>query len=349
MALRHAVKLVYFALHFLLFSSLAFLFQCSQHENPSFTIEVASVGLNTGSLNSDGTAAVVGSIYHGVSFWDLEKNERLYNWNHQEEQNTVLIASQFSPENRWALTAQSHSMVLWNTQTGGAARYWAAPAEILDVALATEGQAALLGLSNHTAVLFNVNRGGILRTFNHANRVRSVDLNIANRLAITGSEDTTAKLWDLETGKERFTLSHNDDVRLVRLSPDASHAFSMSQYDQAVIWSTRTGEPLYNLPLRSEHLKRGLMYTAVRFNRENTLLLAGRTDQIVELWQFGESTITLAHKWKVPKRDPWKPTGAAITDLNFHSSSASDRPENIIVLASNGFIHRFALPSSIYH
>jgi len=305
---------------------------CSRELPPQQSLELARKGLHAAALSSDGSIAVIGSIHHGGSLWQLNTQQRIYNWNHKAGENSTIIAATISRDGLWSLTADPAALVLWNNQTGEGARYWTAPGEILDAKLDYGGNTALLGLSDHSAVLFDIRRGGIRQSFTHSNRVRSVDLSENGQLALTGSEDYTATSWDANTGKALARLKHDNDVQLVRLSPDGAMALSVSKYDRAVLWQTHSGEVIGELPLKAEHLKRGLSFTAARFNNDNTLLLTGRPDQMVQLWKVPE--LVEIERWRLPKRNKWKPTSAAVLAVAFAPNS-----EGFYAIASNGFAH----------
>ena len=310
---------------------------CGPHNPPTHSLEVAIQGLHSGALSDDGEFAVVGSIVHGGSLWRLRDEERLYNWNHDQQEPTTITSADISGDGRWALTASVNTMVLWDIESGAALRYWTAPGEILDVKLDAAASIAALGLSNHTAVIFDIRRGGILHTFTHQNRVRSVDFSANGRVLLTGSEDYHAVAWNAQTGAELQRVKHQDDVQLVKLSGDGRLALSVSKYDRALLWDTVSGETLGEVPLQAERLKRGLRFTAARFSADNQFLLTGRPDQWVQLWQL--NPLLLIDSWELPKRDKWKPTGAAVLDLAFKSVDQAETGD-FVAIASNGFIHR---------
>ena len=305
---------------------------CEDLTDPSSTIEVAAQGNNSASLSRDGSKAVIGSINHGGSLWLVGKGERKFNWNHGKNK-TTLVASAFSPEGNWAMTTDSHTLVLWNTKTGNALRFWTAPGEVLSLALGPNGEFALLGMGDHSAVIFDAKRGGVKRSFYHQGRVRSVDLSADGKFALTGSEDRTAVLWNLASGKSMQTFKHEEDVQLVRLSERGDKAMSAAKYDKAVIWNTGNGKLIGTIPLSAEKVKRGLRFSAARFNRQGNLLLIGRPDQRVQLWDT--NTMKIRKQWKINKRDPWKPTGAAVQDVAFSKTKGE-----YISVSSNGFIQK---------
>ena len=242
---------------------------CEKVLAPSSSFEVARVGiydasllnqtalikssLNPSSSKDTHHFALIGSIYDGASLWRLGDQERLFNWRHQDQESGILIASDFSPDGLWAISAQTHDMVLWSTQNGSGERYWSAPSEILDVALANQARFALLGLTDGNAVIFDIQKGGVLRTLEHSNRVRSVDLSDDGSVALSGSEDFSAIAWDVKTGQSLFTQTHKDDVQLVKLSPDGSIALSVSKYDSAKLWKTSSGKLIGEIPLKAEY------------------------------------------------------------------------------------------------
>src|SRR5690606_33032158 len=150
---------------------------------------------------NEGDLAVIGSVLHGGSLWRLSDGERLFNWNHAEGELSTLLAADFSGDGQWAATSDLATLVLWNTSTGRAERFWTAPGQITSVNLNHTATLALLGLANDQAVVFHVQRGGILHSLPHGDAVNSVALSRDGRLALTGSSDSSAKLWDLTTGE----------------------------------------------------------------------------------------------------------------------------------------------------
>ena len=305
---------------------------CEKGKAPNNTLEVAVQGIYSASISDDGKHAIIGSINHGGSLWDLDSGERTFNWNHKEGAYSQLTASGFAPDADKALTADYQNLVLWDVASGNANRFWTSPDEMLSVALSSEGRFALLGLANYTAVMFDVQQGGIRRVFQHENRVRSVSLSADGKLALSGSEDGNAKLWNTDTGELLQTITHNNEVGLVKLSPKGDLALSVSQYDKAVVWRTADGSMVGELDVHSFALQRGLTFQAAAFSDDSGLLLTGTSDRVVQLW----NTASLKRKetWTVPKRSLWKPTSAAILALGF---SASDN--SYWAIASNGFAH----------
>jgi hypothetical protein len=305
---------------------------CGSHTAPSERFEVAINGIYHGALSAGGRYAIIGSVRHGGSLWRLSDNERIYNWNHTEGDTSVLIATDFDPTTRWALTTEAHTIVLWDVSNGSAARFWTAPAEILDAKLAPDARFALLGQADHTAVIFNTLRGGIVRSFSHQGRVRSVDLNNDGSMAITGSEDRTSVVWDVNSGLKILTITHEKDVQHVSLSPDGHFALSAAKYDRADIWDVRSKKILNSIPLSRERIKRGLEIVTSKFSQDGQKILLGYSNQIVELRDT--KSASLIKSWKLTKRKGWQPTGVSALDVAFAKAA-----NTYYAIGSSGFIY----------
>lgn len=316
---------------------LTFISSCGNNLEPSQSLNVARKGVYTAALSSDGKYTVIGSIYDGGSFWQLTDNKRLFNWNHQANEQTTLLTSDISHDGKWAVTADSNNIVLWNTKTGAGERFWTAPSTVLSISLSPTANVALLGLDNNTAVIFDIILGGIKQTFTHTNRVRSVDISADGKTIITGSEDFSAKIWQLNKTQSTATIQHQDEVQLVKLSDDGTLAISVSKYDSAKIWSTTAPHNARNIPLKAEYLKRGIRFICARFSSDNKYVITGRPDQIVELWDTSDAT-SIA-RWKLPKENSWKPTSTSVVDVAF-----SSKENTFIAVGSNGYVYELTMP-----
>ena len=306
---------------------------CSGHA-PDESFEIATKGIYGAAIDRSGKFAAIGSIHHGGSLWEIDANKRLANWNHKKEGFTQIVATDFSPEGDYAITASPQTLVLWETNTGNSLTFWTTPGQILDVALGPNGNHALLGLTDHTAVIFDVKRGGVRQTFYHKNRVRSVSLSADGKLALTGSEDGTVKLWDAQTGKELQMVQHNNDVQLVEISANGRLAFSVSKYDKAILWDTSTGNLIGEIPINDFAIERGQSITAAAFSSNGQTLLTGSTNKSIRLWNTNDQS-TLQH-WSLPTRDYWRPTAATVISVNFGNNG------NYYAISSNGYVHRLS-------
>jgi len=307
---------------------------CAESNPPDKSLEVALQGLYSGAISGNAKLAVVGSINHGASLWQLDNSKRLFDWNHRSGEKTKVTSVAFTPDGDFAATVEHSDIVLWDTQSGKSITWFAAPSEILAIDLSPGGQYAILGLVDHTAVLFDIRRGGgNLRVFNHEGRVRSVALSANAEILITGSEDDTGRAWNVSSGELLHSWKHREPVTLVAVSPDASRALTVSKYDRAVVWDVQTGAETGVVPLRATAVQRGLTFTSARFSHDGTELLTGTADRVVQLWNT--ASLSESARWVLPKRQAWKPTSATVLALAFTEDGLS-----YYAVASNGLVHQ---------
>lgn len=303
---------------------------CGSGDAPSLWKEYALSGAYSAAISDKGTFSSLGSFNHGGSLWRLEGHERLYNWNHKAKDYSIIAATAFSPDERFAVTANQQDLVLWDTSTGQPEGFWSSPAEIMQMDLSPNGNFALLGLSDHTAVYFDVKNGGVKRTFRHDARVRSVALNDDASLALTGSDAYQAKLWSVETGELLRTVSFSNVVDTVAISPNNRYAFSAGSLDKAIIWDVNSGEELHTLSNIADFFQKRVSYLSARFSPDSSQLLTGSAAGLVQLWDVNSGSEL--RRWRVHKRDPYGPVHAGVYAVGFGQNT-------YYALSSNGIMN----------
>ena len=314
----------------LLTGALLSLTGCGSGDDPALWKEYALTGAYSATISSSGTYAAIGSFNHGGSLWKLSNHERLYNWNHKAKDFSIIAATAFSPEERYAATANQQDLVLWDVNTGKPEWFWSSPAEIMQMDLSPNGDYALLGLADHTAVYFDVKNGGVKRTLRHEARVRSVDLSEDAALALTGSDAYKAKLWSVETGQLLQEVVHRNVVDTVALSPNDRLAFSASSLDKAIIWDATNGQILHTLSNIADFSQKRASYLSARFSKNSDQLLTGTAAGLVQLWDVNSGKEL--RSWRIHKRDPYGPVHAGVYAVSFAEGK-------YFAMGSNGIIN----------
>lgn len=293
----------------------ALLSACDNAGTPSATQSYSTLGIYSGAISTDGRFAVIGAQEEGGSLWHIGRNARLFDWNHQANTRTIIAQAAFSPEGKFAVTANQQNLVLWHTETGQPEWFWSSPGEILDIAVAPEGNFALLGLSNHEAVYFDIKNGGVRRTLRHDGRVRTVALSQDTRTALTGSDDYKTTVWNMETGEAIHSLTLDNVIDTVALSDDGKIAFSASTLDKAVIWDTQSGQIRQTLSGNEGFIPKRVSYVASRFSTDGNQLLTGTASGLIQLWD--SRTGKELKRWRAHKRDAYGPTSTSVYDVGF--------------------------------
>jgi WD40 repeat protein len=322
--MRHTAKALFIA------SGIIALSGCESGDAPSLWKEYALTGAYSGTISAQGNYSAIGSFNHGGSLWQTSNHERLYNWNHRAKEFSLIAATAFSPEERYAATANQQDLVLWNLSTGASEGFWSSPAEIMQMDLSPNGDFALLGLADHTAVYFDVKNGGVKRTFRHDARVRSVDLSDDATLALTGDDAYKAKLWSVATGELLKEVTFGNVVDTVALSPNAQWAFSAGSLDKAIIWDVNSAQEVHTLSNIKDFSQKRISYLSAKFSSDSQQLLTGTASGLVQLWNV--SSGEELRSWRVHRRDAYGPVHAGVYAVGFGQGK-------YYALASNGIMN----------
>ncbi|WP_163830906.1 WD40 repeat domain-containing protein [Spartinivicinus ruber] len=296
--------------------------------------ELAVQGYYTSTLSSNGDYALIGSIYHGGSYWHLTKPERLYDWNHTKGQYSDLVAVGIAGNDLVAATIDDlRTIVLWDLKSGQSLAYWQAPGEVSSLGLTQDGGLAFMGISSDTrAIVFNIKQGGIIRTVEHEDRVNDVAISASGDLGVTGSDDFTAKLWNLNTGEMLHSWDLGNKIITVALSPDGFYAFISAQSGLAQIRETASGQLVHELNEYVHWMQRGDTYSSARFSADSSQLLTGSNNREIKLYRVKDKKIL--NRWVVSKRSWWLPTGVALQSVAFGESAGT-----YYALGSNGYAY----------
>lgn len=285
------------------------LFACSSGDSPIKQWEMAVQGIYSASLSKDGKHILIGSIHHGGSYWDVDKFERLYNWNHVQEKMSGIVASSISDNGLYAATSDHRKIVLWNAKTGEAFWLWEAPADIRAMDLSNTGQYALLGLESYEAALFDIQNGGVKLRLAHEGIVQTVDMSADTKWAITGGDDSYVKIWNLQNGKEVRSWQLNNQIKVVAINEDGSLGFAASHRGDVRIWDLVTGN------IKTEINGTSGYFLSARFNESSSSLLTGNSSGMVQLWSTKNGE--LKRTWKIEGRNGWTTKNTQIMDVAF--------------------------------
>ncbi len=313
--------------------SVHFITGCDSTPESVATWQHSAVGTLDASISKDGRFALVSSVNHQAGFWDLEKNELLFQWRHNENPESGIIATAISPDGTRAITADNRTFVIWDTSSGKAYGYWEAPAQISAVALSDSGKHVLLGLRSGKVVHINMETGRRLEfTAHRVEPVASIDMSANGLWAISGASDGRAIVWNTETGKPTYVFEHDTRVTLVKFDSRGDLAFSSGTRGNAFIWDLTNGSLVTRLQLKP----REYVTTSAVFSMKGDRIATGAPDKDIVLWSTrnGEKL----GSWKAKTRDVWKPTGAIVWAVAFDADE-----QHLLTEASSGFGQKWSL------
>lgn len=304
--------------------STALLSGCDDSLSPDQGFRQANKGFISAAFSRDGTIEFISSFQHGGSLWRTKDKERLYDWNHTDDGYSAIRAAVFSEDDKFVLTTEGKTVVLWDASSGESIRYWHSPSRILAVDIAK--QYVLLGQEDNIAILVNIIKGGVVGSLKHDGPVSSVSINDDANFALTGSHDGAARYWSLDSGMELQRMQYDQPVDFVLLSNDGKLALSASYQGKVSIWNTAEGSEVIILYRKNPGV------VSARFNSDSTELLLGTSREKVILWDLEKAQPI--RNWLVPNDGPWHK--AAILSVSFDKDQ-----ESYLAAASNGLTYQF--------
>ena len=303
-------------------------------DTPSASWETTVQGVYSADLSRDGNYAMVGSIQHGGSLWRVSDAERLFNWNHKSGEATAITAMSFSPEGRFALTADERTLVLWDVSEGTALRYFTAPGEIFYAALLPDARAALLGLRDGKSVLFDIQGGGLIHEMYHEADILAMAISANGRYALFGLGGNRMELRDLDSGSVVKEFPSRGRLSTVALSSRGEYAFMAGQFGEAKIIDTRTGAVVSELDYSNPLFPNFSSFITAEFSADGSGLLTGNSVGAMEFWDLTSGR--RIERWIMPKASSLRPTNFSVVAV-----AAPVERNTVLAMTSNGMTHAY--------
>ncbi|MDZ4161495.1 MAG: hypothetical protein U1D28_06380 [Burkholderiales bacterium] len=273
------------------FALLASLVGCTQVQ-PNRVQALANSPALSVSLSPQSELALVGSLWHGASLWHLETEARRADWRHQDADDTVVRASAFSPDGRFAVTADEQSIVAWNVETSRPVGYWSTQGWVRSVAISNGGRYVLAGLSTQQALWIDASGQRQPSFIPHAESVGAVLLSADGLLGVTGADDGMVRVWDLANGEALMAQRLPSMVVSLALSADESRLFAAPDWGMGVVWNWGRGEVLSQVGSPRTGL------TRASFSADGTELLTASPSSDLAVWSVRDGREL--RRWTVP-------------------------------------------------
>lgn len=293
-------------------------------------------GAYAGQISSDTHYSVVSSIDHGLSVWDLETQQRLYNWSHQQNSSDNLVHHiDISDNASHVITADKKNFSLWSLESGESKGYWkVSESQIRDITVSDQGKHLLIGKSNAVVVHFTVNTGRRLEFLGHKEKINSVDILPNGKVAMSGGNDFVAYIWDTRSGQKIYQFNHPSRVSKVALDPKGRFAFSADSMKSAFLWDLPSGKLISQL----QGIKRQELFTTVHFSADGKTLITGAASRKVSVWDITTGK-RLAH-WYVSPKETKRPTGAVVYSIAISNNMT------LMTISSSGYLESWPMPTS---
>lgn len=316
--------------HLLSALGILFLVACdSSFSKPERYFQHAPAGSLAAAFSRDASFGITSSINEGIVVWDLEYNQKVYQWNHQSPEGSANVIGNIyiSFDKSHAVTADREAFALWNLETGEPVGFWRIDeSSVRDLAVSNAGRAILIGRGNGKVLFFEPQTGRRLEFLAHQEKINSVALSPNGNYALSGSNDYTAYLWDTRTGQVLFRFDHPSRVTKVALHDGGRYAFTADSQKHARIWDLTTGQEVSRL----KYLQRQKIFSAARFSEDGAALLTGSPDRHLSLWDV--ATGKKLQDWKVKAKPDSLTRSAVVYAVEFYGDS------QVISASSSGWV-----------
>ena len=243
---------------------------------PTKQQEHAQDGAFAADVSHSGKYAIVSSLYHGVSLWDLESNGLKFNWYQTPAEqefslfddndpqatadNNFVSALDIAHDDSHAVLADKHSFSLWDMTTGENKGYWLAKQskvkyrrnhnpridyssmyDVIDANKCVDPDEAAGEVCEVTAdirVVAISNFGNHILLGKSNGEVVHISINSGRRIEFLGHQQVV-----FDDNGDSFHL--NNAINSVDISPNGAFALSGSSDHSAYLWDTRNGQVIY--------------------------------------------------------------------------------------------------------
>ncbi len=228
-------------------------------------------------VSNSGQYALVSSLYHGVSLWDLSNNGLKYNWyqtpkeqtfslfddktKNSKADNNFVFATAISNDDSHALLADKHNFSLWSIKTGENLGYWQVRKSKVIYRTKT-----INGINKTLSIFDVVDDKKCIEPSLQKNeqcaivgKIRSVAISNQGKHLVIGKSNGHVVHINTITGRRIEFLGHqqvlldeqkkpfhiNNAINSVAISPNGLYVLSGSSDQTAYLWNTETGQVVY--------------------------------------------------------------------------------------------------------
>lgn len=262
-------------------------------------------GAFAATISDSGQYAVVSSLYHGVSLWDINTQGVKYNWyqsakddnfNLFEDEgkqvaadNNFVFAVDIAKDDSHAVLADQHNFSLWDIATGQNVGYWQIKQSL--VSYPNPSKKNVYDIIDKNKCIepdVSINQGCEITS-----DIRAIAVSNKGKHILLGKSDGIAVAIELATGRRMEFLGHqqkvidddgdsfhiNNSINSVAISPNGLYALTGSSDKTAYLWNTKTGQVVYKF-------QHGSRVTLVTFDAKGQYAFTSDSKKQANIWDL---------------------------------------------------------------
>lgn len=283
-------------------------------------------------ISQDGSFSLVATSEHGLLLIDLDAQQPVHNWQHEQDGVAQIVGVAISPDNKVAVAASRETIAIWDIDSGAVLGYWRLEeAAIRDIAVSNRGRHLIIARADGVVLVFEPDSGRRLEFFGHSEGVNSIDVSGNGRYVISGSDDRRALIWRTDNAQVIQQYESDGRINRVRFNPDGSSALVASS-QTAVVMRLTSGEVVSELKHRTRHKS----FLSAAFSKDGKWLVTGSPSRHLEVWRVEDGK--RMKSIQVKGRSSEHPPRAAILATAFSTDS-----QHVITESSAGFGERWSV------
>ncbi len=252
------------------------------------------------------------------------------NVGHQSE----VRCAEFSPDNKYILSAGGKDILLWNTANGRLLRIFKGHNSNVSNLVFIPNKDAFISCSgDRTLKLWNLKTGKLIRTFKgHTRQVTSLDLSKDGKFIVSASMDKSLKLWDIETGKVVQEYNgHESFVRWVAYSPDGKTIVSTGSDKTIKLWNAESGKMIKSFDGQGKYI------FCAAYSPDGENIVSCAADENIKIWnKKGRLKQTISRYEKKFRRVSYSHNGKYIITSNDNTVLLLDAENGRFIREMNG-------------
>jgi WD40 repeat protein len=190
------------------------------------------------SISKTGRLLTAGSLEPVARLWDLKASGVLLRQLQSDVKEGNIHAGALSADGRYAATASTLRVTLWDAETGLPLKQFN-PKQLIDILRFSPDSRTLVaaGRGWQTARAWNLEDGGSFDLEGHHDGINSIEFNAIGSEIITASKDGSARLWDARSGEQIGSVEiKGAEIRQAKFASNGERIWTLSSDEVVRVW-----------------------------------------------------------------------------------------------------------------